>query len=352
MAVELIGWDIGGAHLKAAAVDPSGRILAVAQEACPLWQGMDRLHAACDRVMGRLSPQADCRHAVTMTGELVDLFSGREEGVMALAGAAMERFGLGKILVFAGHQGFIAAEAVGPEHAGAIASANWLASGLWTADQLPEALLVDVGSTTTDILPICEHRVKTRGYSDYERMRYDELVYTGIVRTPLMAVAERAPLDGEWTTLMAEIFATTADVYRLTGELPEHADQMPAADNGPKTPEGSARRLARLFGRDAESAPIETWRRAAGFLRERQLARIGEALAIQLSLGWLSDAAPLVGAGVGRFLVSELAGRLRRPYLDFSELFPMATSDHDFLAADCAPAAALAGLASQGVSAQ
>lgn len=350
MSIEFIGWDIGGAHLKAVAVDASGGILAVIQEACPLWQGMERLHAALDRALEKLSPGSQSRHAVTMTGELVDFFPGREQGVAALVGAVAERFGFGAVSVFAGHDGFIAAEAVRAKDAATIASANWLACGLWTAANLHEALFVDIGSTTTDILPICQHRVKHRGYTDYERMRYDELVYTGIVRTPLMVLAERVPFQGERVGVMAEHFATTADIYRLTGELPEHADQMPAADNGPKTPEGSMRRVARLLGRDADSAPPEAWRRAAEFLRERQIASIRGGIDIQLSRSLLGDEAPFVGAGVGRFLVRELAGRLKHPYLDFSDLFSMSTSQTEFLAADCAPAAAVACLSVREVA--
>ncbi|MGZ8246281.1 MAG: hydantoinase/oxoprolinase family protein, partial [Methylomagnum sp.] len=208
------------------------------------------------------------------------------------------------------------------------------------------------GSTTTDLLVIRQHRVEHRGYTDYERMRYDELLYTGVVRTPAMALAERASFEGDWVNLMAEHFATTADVYRLTGELPEPADQMPAADQGEKTVEGSRRRLARLFGRDAESASPEQWRLAAEFFRERQLAKIHAGLQLQLSRGLLSATAPLVGAGVGRFLVRELAGRLKRPYLDFSDLFSASTPQNEFQAADCAPAAAVAGLALRNMGPQ
>jgi probable H4MPT-linked C1 transfer pathway protein len=345
MSVEVIGWDIGGAHLKAAAVDANGRIAAVAQEPCPLWQGLDRLHAALDRILAGMSPEVRCRHAVTMTGELVDYFADRQEGVAALVRAMAGRCPPGSVSIFAGHDGFLAPEAVGPDEAAKIASANWLASGFWVSASLPEALFLDVGSTTTDILLIHDHQVMNRGYTDYERMRYDELIYTGIVRTPVMALSDRAPFNGEWVGLMAEHFATAADVYRLTGELSEHADQSPTADNGPKTVAGSIRRLARLFGRDADSAPPEHWRLAAEFLRERQIGRIRAGTEIQLSRGLLSDSAPLVGAGVGRFLVRELAGRLKHSYLDFSDLFSMSTPQNEFRAADCAPAAAVACLA-------
>jgi probable H4MPT-linked C1 transfer pathway protein len=349
MALECIGWDLGGAHLKAAALDETGGVRAVRQEPCPLWLGLDRLHAALSAVLADLAPGPACRHAVTMTGELADGFADREQGVLALVGAMRERCPPGSVRVFAGTDGFLPAEAVGPADALRIASANWLASGLWTATRLREALFVDIGSTTTDLLPIRDHGVANRGYTDCERMRYDELIYTGIVRTPLMALADRAPFDGEWIPLMAEHFATTADVYRLTGELPEPADQLPAADGGEKTPAGSRRRLARLFGRDAASAPPEAWRRAARHFRERQLAAIQAGVERQFSRGLLSERAPLVGAGVGRFLVRELAGRIGQPYLDFSDLFSMSTPHNPFRIADCAPAVAVAGLARREV---
>jgi probable H4MPT-linked C1 transfer pathway protein len=352
MPIELIGWDIGGAHLKAAAVDAAGQLVAVAQAACPLWLGLDRLHSALDYIEEQLAPPPCCRHAVTMTGELVDAFAGREEGVAALVNVMAGHYGAESVALFAGHAGFLRPGQAGPTGALQIASANWLASGLWAAANLDEALFIDIGSTTTDLLLIRQRRVEHRGYTDYERMRYDELLYTGVVRTPVMALAERAPFEGEWVNLMAEHFATTADVYRLTGELPEAADQMPAADQGEKTPAGSRRRLARLFGRDAESASPEQWRLAAEYFKERQLAKIHAGAELQRSRGLLTATAPLVGAGVGRFLVRELAQRLQHPYLDFSDLFSVSTTRTEFQAADCAPAAAVACLALRNMGPQ
>ncbi|CAI8872747.1 hydantoinase/oxoprolinase family protein [Methylocaldum szegediense] len=351
MTVDVIGWDVGGAHLKAAALNGAGEIVAIIQEPCPLWQGIDRLHAAMSRILDTVSPRSGCRHAVTMTGELADCFENREQGVLALVQAMTQRCPQHIVRFFAGYDGFLDAEAITPESILKIASANWLASALWVADNLREAVFIDVGSTTTDIALIHDHRVETRGYADFERMRYDELIYSGVVRTPVMAIADRAPFEGEWIGLMAEHFATAADVYRLCGELPEHADQMPAADGGEKTFTGSARRLARLFGRDLESAPMKQWRQAARFFRERQLMKLRSALDRQLSRGLIGDDAPLIGAGVGRFLVRELAARSGFPYKDFSELFSMLTSHNDFQASDCAPAAAVACLAMREVGA-
>jgi probable H4MPT-linked C1 transfer pathway protein len=316
----------------------------VGQEACPLWLGLDRLELALDRLLAAAGEPVT-QHAITMTGELTDHFENREAGVLALTNAMQRRLGSGSVLVFAGLEGFIPAEKLQPADALKVASANWLASGLWLATQMHEALFVDMGSTTTDFLPIAGQRVIHRGYTDSERMGYDELLYTGVARTPAMMLANRVPLAGVWAGVMAEHFATAADVYRLTGELPEHADQMPAADQGPKTVEGSQQRLARQFARDAENLPPRHWQQLAWYLRERQLMALRQAAEIHASSNVLSDTAPIVGAGVGRFLVRVLAERMQRDYLDFGDLFPPTLVAGDFVLADCAPAAAVAGLA-------
>jgi len=287
MACDLIGWDIGGAHLKAAALDGE-RIVSVTQKPCPLWLGLEHFHAAARAILEETAAKPGCRHAVTMTGELADLFQSREEGVFGLLRALSEQVPPDSIQVFAGARGFLELARVTAEDVPAIASANWLATGYHAAARLAQGLLIDIGSTTTDLLVLRGGEVLTRGYTDFERLRYEELVYCGVVRTSLMSLAKAAPLDGEWIALMAEHFANTADVYRLTGELPAHADQTPSADGGEKTREASARRLARLVGRDLESADAEAWRRLAGYFRERQLARLADACHRQLSLGELN----------------------------------------------------------------
>lgn len=367
MAIELIGWDIGGAHLKAAAL-ADGEIVSAIQQPCPLWLGLEHFHAAAHAILEEMPPAPGCRHAVTMTGELVDLFANREAGVFGLLRALGEQVPPASIQVFAGTNGFLNAASVRAEDVPAIASANWLATGYYVASKREQALLIDIGSTTTDLLVLRDGAVLTQGYTDCERLRHGELVYSGAVRTSLMALGPTAPLEGEWLGVMAEHFATTADVYRLTGELPGHADQSATADGADKSPEASARRIARLLGRDVESADSAAWRRLAGYFRERQLALLTDVCHRQLSRGLLTPAAPFIGAGVGRFLVQELARRLRHPYLDFADLFParvpvqpnptgvqgLPCTSPQTLArqalhswADCAPAVAVACLARQ-----
>ena len=339
MGDSVLGWDLGGAHLKAARVE-SGRVTDAIQIPCPLWQGLPHLDAAMSEALSRLG--AGHRHAVTMTGEMADIFSSREEGVRTLTAAAKHK--LGDISVFAGDIGFVSPSDA-PTHWQNIASANWLATALLTAKKLPQAVLVDIGSTTTDIAPVAGGKILARGRSNSEELVTDELVYTGIIRTPVMALASIVDFEGQTQGVMAELFATMADAYRVAGLLPEDADDFPAADNGGKTPQDSARRLARMLGRDVGSAPFAAWQRFAGTLVAIQTAQIAAALIRVIDRAGLNSQAPLVGAGCGRFLVEAIARRLDRAYVDFADLVPVdATARHS--AAICAPAVAVAVLAS------
>lgn len=102
------------------------------------------------------------------------------------------------------------------------------------AQHIPDALFVDIGSTTTDLLLIEQSQPRVAGYTDYQRLVSGELVYTGVVRTPVMAIAQQAEFNGRNMGLMAELFATTADVYRLTGDLNDAHDQADTADGAEK----------------------------------------------------------------------------------------------------------------------
>ena len=336
------GWDLGGAHLKVALADAQGNLLEVAQLPCPLWQGLDRLDAALDQARQPMKAEVGI-HAVTMTGELVDLFADRREGVVQLVEKMERAFPGASVRYFSGTDGLLG-PAAAKDCALQVASANWLASARFVAGRRDEALFLDLGSTTADLLVIKDGRVEARGLTDQARLVSEELVYTGVTRTPVMALAQTVPFQGERQSLMAEHFATTADVHRLTGRLPAGVDVLPSADGGEKSREESARRLARMLGLDLESVPFEIWQDLAGYLAECQLRRLHDAALRVLSRRPLGPTAPLVGAGIGRFLLKDLAGRLARPYLDFAELV---SGDQETVewAACCAPAAALALLA-------
>jgi (4-(4-[2-(gamma-L-glutamylamino)ethyl]phenoxymethyl)furan-2-yl)methanamine synthase len=339
----VIGWDLGGAHLKAARLGPGRRVEAVAQLPCALWRGLAELHTALDAAVAQLGTAE--LHAVTMTGEMVDLFPSRAQGVRTLVEEMGDRFGADGLRIFDIGGGFCSAgEALATPLR--VASANWLAAGAVVAAFEPDALFIDVGSTTTDLIPIRGGRIQARGRDDAARLASGELVYAGVVRTPVMAMAEAVSFGGVRVPLIAEWFAAAADVYRLTGQLPEGADQHPTADGGEKSVVASARRLARMIGRDAESAEPERWRELAESLAGAEAQRVRAAAERLLADEPLPPDAPVVAAGVGRFMAVELARDLGRRVIDFGALLPAAPDQRDRVT-DCAPAAAVAWLAAR-----
>jgi len=340
----VFGWDVGGAHVKVSMSDRGGVLLDVGQWACPLWQGLEHLEHTIDQVFERW-PAAKtyaAHHAVTMTGEMVDLFEDRSQGVGAIAAALGQRLGP-RVAFYAGEAGWLTRETCASGWR-SVASANWLATARWLATRVANALLVDVGSTTTDIIPVANGRVVARASTDAGRLATGELVYQGVVRTPLCGIAGRVEFGGATVNVMNEWFATTADVYRLTGELAPQYDLHPSADNGPKTELASRRRIARMIGRDAHEASPAEWRAFALRWRDLQLREISANLMRVTAAHPELAAAPLVGAGCGRFLVAALAREEARGYIDFGTLAGGAAAQADW-AATCAPSVAVGLLA-------
>lgn len=338
---QIIGWDVGGAHLKAARAE-GGVITSAVQIACPLWLGvaeLDRAYHEAEAAIGRAP-----LNAITMTGELCDAFATREEGVRGLAAIMARLLSPARVVFYAGSSGFVEEHKI-VGHATGIASANWHAGAALTGMRVREALFIDMGSTTTDLIPVAVGRPANLGATDAERLIHGELVYSGLARSFLMAGPKLVPFAGQWTPLMNEWFASMADVHRILGQLPDAADLMETADGREKTKAASAARLARMIGRDSIEADEAAWERLARFFAEAQIREIMDAAALILSRGTLSSDAPIIGAGIGRGVIRALASRMGRPFIVFDDLLdslPEARSK----ACDCAPAAALALLAS------
>jgi (4-(4-[2-(gamma-L-glutamylamino)ethyl]phenoxymethyl)furan-2-yl)methanamine synthase len=335
----VIGWDIGGVHLKAVRAE-NGRIVQAAQYAAPLRSGTGLLEDAF--LQARKDMGRGDRNVITMTGELADIFTSRQDGVEQLSSLA-ER-ALENVSIYAGPIGFV----TGPDarqYSEQIASANWHASAAVIAKRRKTALFIDIGSTTTDVVPIAESMIVARGYTDLQRLAVGELVYTGLVRSFVMATAQSAPLNGLWTTLINENFATMADVHRILGTLPAGVDLMATADGREKSVPASRARLARMLGSDAANTDSKTWDLLARWFAEVQIRAIVDAVMLVTSSCIAMSAASVIAAGIGVGVVAEVARRLGLSWERFDELLEVVPEARDAVS-HCAPAAALTVLAS------
>ena len=185
--------------------------------------------------------------AITMTAELSDAFRTKREGVAFVLDAVEAAFGDASVLTTAGDLISVEAARARPWD---VAAANWVATALAVADEHPDALLIDVGSTTADVIPIVAGRVAASGKNDLERLLAGELVYTGVLRTNLAAIAPRVPVRGGWCPVASELFAISADVHLVLGHL--EAYDCPTPDGRPATVEFARERIARLVCSDVD----------------------------------------------------------------------------------------------------
>jgi probable H4MPT-linked C1 transfer pathway protein len=333
MSKVTIGLDVGGAHLKVARV-ASARLLSVRQIACPLWQGIHSLDEAIHAAEPILADAST--FAITMTAELTEIFDTREAGVLALLKRLRERLP-GELHIYMGLKGFALPQTAAGDPL-SVASANFLATSALVSRLRPRSLLIDMGSTTTDIIA-CD---RPQGLTDAERMQTGELVYTGFTRTPVPSVATRAPLAGQWQGLARDAFATMADVRRIRGTLPDDVDQHATTDGRGKTQKESLDRFARGFGRDADIRHLPTWQVSAAYIEERQLRSIHDGASQVLSRPGTSIES-VVTAGIGAVAAAKIATRLERPAIAFGDLIE-AGDNEKLWATRCAPAVAVARL--------
>jgi (4-(4-[2-(gamma-L-glutamylamino)ethyl]phenoxymethyl)furan-2-yl)methanamine synthase len=326
----VLGWDIGGVHTKAVRV-ADARVLAARAAAYEVQHDPGALAPLLARLARDLGAESADAHAVTMTAELSQLFRTKREGVGFVLDAVAAAFPQAQVRVWS-----VDARWRTPAEARreplAVAAANWAATAHLVGRKYPDCLLIDVGSTTTDIIPIRSGTPAALGRTDVERLREDELVYTGALRTPVEAITASVPVRGRQTGVSAEGFALAGDVHVWRGELTPADYSVPTPDARPATKEFAGERLARVVCADREMLDETDIGLIADALWDAQVRRIAEGLErVRARPPALTCA---VVTGLGEFLAAAAARRMG--------LHVIHLSDTIGAAARHAPAAAVA----------
>lgn len=341
MAPIILGLDIGGANLKAATPDKRAVSVPFA-----LWKQPDKLPAALAELAAKF-PEAD-ELAVTMTGELCDCFETKRDGVNAIITAVRSVSGGRRIRVWSTDGVFLDTEEAKANHL-KVASANWHALATLAGQYVPKgvAVLIDVGSTTTDVIPIEKGKPIPDARTDRERMRSGELVYTGARRTPVCALLG--------SMVMAEYFATAHDAYLLLGKVAEEPENRDTADGRPATIPFAHARMARMVGGDAETVTREEATSVADEVLHKQVRLID--YAVTQAVGRLHSHSRLgdrlypefILSGSGEFVARELFVRgfvVNRVQVDLGHARSLSDQLGPEVSA-CAPAYAVAVLAAE-----
>jgi (4-(4-[2-(gamma-L-glutamylamino)ethyl]phenoxymethyl)furan-2-yl)methanamine synthase len=314
--VSVIGLDVGGANTKAALVDGDQRVRIVS-EPYEVWRDPGAMAGVIADVVGRLG-LTGAPVSLTTTAELVDVFASKREGVLHVLDAT-ERALPGRRLSVLTTDGELIGLAQARAEPLRCAAANWMATALLVARSLSDAILVDCGGTTTDLIPIAGGEVAARGRTDLDRLLAGELLYTGALRTNVAAVVSHVPVGGRPCPVASELFAITADAHLLRGNLAPEQCTCTFPD-GRGTSAGEVRsRLARVVCSDPEQLGEGDLETMAAAVEEAQVASIAAAL------GRVARRTPagtgVVAVGVGAFLALAAAERCGLPIV--ADVSPM-----------------------------
>lgn len=293
-AAQWLGLDVGGANLKVADGRGEARSVPFA-----LWKTPNGLGDAIRSLLQSTSNAEPEGIGLTMTGELADCYATKAEGVRAIVGATAEA-AEGRPVRVATVEGRFVGPGTATNQPHQVAAANWAIAASLVGENSPtgRGLWIDVGSTTTDLIPIESGRLVASGVTDPERLISGELVYTGVRRTPICAVVRSLPYRGRECPVAAEWFATTADAWLLLGELSEDPHDATTADGRPLTREASIDRLARCVCADREGFGPADATAVAQRIAGEQVALLADAIRRVATLGadWV------VLGGEGEFL--------------------------------------------------
>jgi probable H4MPT-linked C1 transfer pathway protein len=249
MTGPILGWDVGGANLKVARIEHVDSDAQVVERPFALWRDPKRLPSMLAETADTLG-RTDLM-AVTMTAELADCFVTKRDGVACVLEAFRTAFPDVDAWVY-GVDGRFRLPAAARRVPRQVAAANWRASAALVARIAPNALFIDVGSTTTDVIPIVAGDVVARGKTDPARLRTGELVYTGLLRTPICAIVQWLPLRGRRCRVAAEHFAVAADAHLWLGRIGADDYTCETPDGRGRSAEEAGARLARMVCADVE----------------------------------------------------------------------------------------------------
>jgi (4-(4-[2-(gamma-L-glutamylamino)ethyl]phenoxymethyl)furan-2-yl)methanamine synthase len=330
--------DVGGANLKAA----DGRGYADVRPFA-LWKAPDQLTA---QLGAQISSAPRCDGVVaTMTGELADCYATKAEGVTSITEAIASAAAGREVAVYSTSGEFLPVD-VANRRPLDVAASNWHALAAFAVRfcEGRVALLIDIGSTTADLIPLAATGPAAKGRTDPERLMSGELVYTGVERTPVSAIVSHLLWRGAECPTASELFATSADAHLLLGSLPEEANNLDSADGRPRTFAMARARLARTVCADSTMFSEDDAQCAARAICDAQLAQLE--VAIKLVLQRMPEPPEIVilsghGEFLGRALVERLSWGPPRPeVLSLNRLLGPHLSR-------CAPAHALAVLADE-----
>jgi probable H4MPT-linked C1 transfer pathway protein len=247
-----------------------------------------------------------------MTAELSDAYQTKREGVQHILACVKEAFPQVPIYVL-NTESNLDSVVVALQNPLGVAAANWAATGWLVAQQINNCVVVDVGSTSTSIIPIANGKVVAQGKTDLDKLLCGELVYTGSLRTNVAAIVQSIPIKGGFAGVSSELFALSGDVHLVLSDISENDYNCETADGRGKTVPEALARLARVVCADTEMLTRQEIVNMARYVCDQQIRQISDGLSKVYSYTktLAQSQVPIVVTGIGKnFLARKAAEKL------------------------------------------
>jgi len=300
--MKIAGFDIGGANTDVAIVDfdDSGNIknIKTGFKYLPMWIKKDELEETLFDLLGSDTDKIDAV-GISMTAELVDVYKTKKEGVLDITDKVKKTFDVPIGVV--GVDGILNVNEVAQDPI-KVAAANWMATAQISSKILRDCIMIDVGSTTTDIIPIKNGLECAKGRSDLERLRTGELVYTGVLRTNVATIVDKVPLDDGWVRVSSELFAITADIHLVLDNIKKDDYTCDTPDGEGKSKKDCMQRISRVVCGDLEILSPSDIEKISEYIYKKQIQQILEAL---LEVSKREEISKVVTTGLGMDILAD-----------------------------------------------
>lgn len=309
--VDVLAFDIGGANTKAAYITTQNgtiKVVRVAMEFFPIWKEPQKLPSVLLSLKQRLNVDKLDALGVTITAELSDAYQTKREGIHHVLGCVKAAFPEVSLYMLNTDARLVPPEEALAEPLG-VAAANWAATGWLVAQHLQNGVVIDVGSTSTSIIPIKNRKVVAQGKTDLEKLICGELVYTGSLRTNVAAIVHSIPLKMGVAAVSSEVFALSGDVHLILGNITSEQYTSETADGRGRSVDEAMARLARVVCADTEMLSPQELTDVAGYIYKKQVEQIavglGKVYANQKDQ--INGEVPVVVTGLGKEFLAKKA---------------------------------------------
>ncbi|MHA2232232.1 MAG: hydantoinase/oxoprolinase family protein [Candidatus Hodarchaeales archaeon] len=312
------GLDVGGANTKCVILKRRNSKEMVTVESrsiyFPFWEKKNEFPDLIKELVSSLEKKfSRVDFGITITAELSDAFETKKEGIKYIVRSFSE------VTTSTPRFYTVNGSFLPPEKAISnwleIAASNWHATATIVGRFFLDALLVDIGSTTTDIIRIYKGKPCPQGFTDTKRLQTGELVFVGALRTNLATLSNELLIDDVPTQTSSEIFACTADILRVLGKIKSEDYTIPTPDGKSASRKHCLGRIARVVCADRNTLREEQITDLARQLLLCLIQRIQQSVKRQVrsNLSWPPKCTVLAGIGaktLGLDVVAEIPTKI------------------------------------------